>query len=204
MRVLAAIANDETMINAIKTGVDLHDFTAERLFGAEFTDKQRKVAKGVGFGKVYGGGVATLTRQTGADADSVKRAIAAYDDTFPGVKRLSNALIRSAEFGRKEVRTPSGRVLPLDRDRLYAATNYIVQSTARDVMAQAMLDLARAGFGEHMLLPIHDEVLAQARARDAEDVLREMKKVMEERPFMGVPLVADGEIVGSNWGEAYV
>jgi DNA polymerase-1 len=95
-------------------------------------------------------------------------------------------------------------VLPLDRDRLYAATNYIVQSTARDVMAQAMLDLARAGFGEHMLLPIHDEVLAQARARDAEDVLREMKKVMEERPFMGVPLVADGEIVGSNWGEAYV
>ena len=204
MRVLAAIANDETMINAIKTGVDLHDFTAERLFGSDFTDKQRKIAKGVGFGKVYGGGVATLTRQTGADADSVKRAIAAYDDTFPGVKRLSNALIRSAEFGRKEVRTPSGRVLPLDRDRLYAATNYIVQSTARDVMAQAMLDMAKAGLDRFMLLPIHDEVLAQAPVRDAEDVLREMKKVMEERPFMGVPLVADGEIVGSNWGEAYV
>ena len=204
MRVLAAIANDETMINAIKTGVDLHDFTAERLFGADFTDKQRKIAKGVGFGKVYGGGVATLTRQTGADADSVKRAISAYDDTFPGVKRLSNALIRSAEFGRKEVRTPSGRVLPLDRDRLYAATNYIVQSTARDVMAQAMLDMAKAGLDRFMLLPIHDEVLAQAPVRDAEDVLREMKKVMEERPFMGVPLVADGEIVGSNWGEAYV
>jgi DNA polymerase-1 len=203
MRVLAAIANDETMINAIKTGVDLHDFTAERLFGENFTDKQRKVAKGVGFGKVYGGGVATLTRQTGADADSVKKAIAAYDDTFPGVKRLSNALIRSAEFGRKEVRTPSGRVLPLDRDRLYAATNYIVQSTARDVMAQAMLDMAKAGLDRFMLLPIHDEVLAQAPSRDAEDVLREMKKVMEERPFMGVPLVADGEIVGANWGEAY-
>ena len=203
MRVLAAIANDETMINAIKTGVDLHDFTAERLFGENFTEKQRKVAKGVGFGKVYGGGVATLTRQTGADADAVKKAIAAYDDTFPGVKRLSNALIRSAEFGRKEVRTPSGRVLPLDRDRLYAATNYIVQSTARDVMAQAMLDLAKAGFDYYMLLPIHDEVLAQAPSDSVEDVLREMKKVMEERPFMGVPLVADGEVVGSNWGESY-
>ncbi len=204
MRVLAALSNDQTMISAIKSGVDLHDFTAQKLFGDDFTPKQRKLAKGVGFGKCYGGGAQTLSRQTGADIDAVKHAIAAYDETFPGVKRLANKLQRDAEFGRKEVQTPSGRVLPLDRDRLYSATNYLVQSTARDILAQAIIRLTEEGLGGYMLLPIHDEILAQAPVDEAEDVLRQIRKVMERDAFMGVPLVADGEVVGSNWGEAYV
>ena len=165
--------------------------------------KQRKLAKGVGFGKVYGG-AQTLSRQTGADIDQVKHAIAAYDETFPGVKRLANKLQRDAEFGRKEVRTPSGRVLPLDRDRLYSATNYLCESTARDILAQAIIRLTEEGLGGYMLLPIHDEILAQAPVDEAEDVLRQIRKVMERDAFMGVPLVADGEVVGLSWGEAYV
>jgi len=203
MRVLAGLSGDETMVNAIKTGVDLHDFTAEQLYGPGFTKHQRKIAKGVGFGKCYGGGASTLSRQTGADIEDVKRAIAAYDRTYTGIARYSRELQRRAEFGRKEVVTPSGRHLPLDRDRLYAATNYIVQSTARDVLAQAIVNMHDEGLGEHLLLPIHDEVLAQAPERDAEEVLREMQKVMEQYDFMGVPLLSDGEIYGRSWGHGY-
>ena len=203
MRVLAGLARDETMISAIKSGVDLHDFTAQQLYGDEFTKQQRKVAKGVGFGKCYGGGASTLSRQTGADIEDVKRAISAYDRTYEGIARYSRELQRRAEFGRKEVITPSGRHLPLDKDRLYSATNYMVQSTARDVLAQAIVNMHDEGLGEFMLLPIHDEVLAQAPAGEAEDVLRQMRKVMEQYDFMGVPLLSDGEIYGRSWGHGY-
>ena len=202
MRVLAGLSGDKEMIAAIKSGTDLHDFTAEKLYGPAFTSKQRKIAKGVGFGKVYGGGAATLSRQTGADIDSVREAINAYNQTFIGISRYSRSLQQAAEFGRKEVVTPSGRHLPLDRERLYAATNYIVQSTARDVLAQALVNMHEEGIGE-FLLPIHDEVLGQAPADEAEDVVRAMKKVMERDDFMGVPLIADGSVIGPSWGHAY-
>ncbi len=203
MRVLAGLAGDKQMINAIKSGTDLHDFTAGMLFGDDFTSKQRKIAKGVAFGKVYGGGAETLSRQTGADIASVRQAIKAYDQTYLGIARYSRSLQSRAEHGAKEVVTPSGRHLPLDRDRLYAATNYIVQSTARDVLAQAIVNMHEVGLGEHFLLPIHDEVLGQAPIGEADDVVREMKKVMEQYEFMGVPLIADGEVIGSTWAMGY-
>ena len=203
MRVLAGVSGDQTMISAIKSGVDLHDFTAAQLFGEEFSKQQRKIAKGVGFGKVYGGGASTLSRQTGAEIEDVKRAIAAYDRTYPGIAAYSRGLIESTDRGELVVYTPSGRPLPLDRDRVYAATNYIVQSTARDVLAQAVVNMFDAGLGEFLLLPIHDEVLAQAPSQDAEDVLRQMRKVMEEHDFMGVPVLSDGEIYGRSWGHGY-
>lgn len=202
MRVLAALAKEETMVAAIKDGEDLHSFTAARLFGPDFTKAQRGIAKGVGFGKVYGGGAATLSRQTGAPIDAVKEAIRAYDEVFPGIRQYANRLQRRAEYGRKEVVTPSGRHLPLDRDRLYSATNYVVQSTARDLLAQAIVDLFDAGLGDHLLLPIHDEVLAQAPAADADEVAREVGRVMES-DFYGVPIVADPEVYGPSWGDGY-
>ena len=203
MRVLAGVSGDQTMINAIKSGGDLHDFTASQLFGDDFTKQQRKIAKGVGFGKVYGGGAATLSRQTGADIEDVRRAISAYDQTYKGIAKYSRYLIESAEYGKSEVVTPSGRHLPLDRDRLYSATNYMVQSTARDVLAQAIVNMHDEGLGEFMLLPIHDEVLAQAPSQDAEEVMREMQKVMERYDFMGVPMLSEGEIYGRSWGHGY-
>ncbi|GAA2843994.1 hypothetical protein Acy02nite_68680 [Actinoplanes cyaneus] len=202
MRVLAALSGDETMIKAIADGVDLHSFTAERVFGPDFTKQHRKIAKAVGFGKVYGGGAATITRQTGADLESVKSALAAYDATFPGIKRYSRRLMNRAEYGRKEVVTPSGRHLPLDRDRLYAATNYVVQSTSRDLLAQAIVDLFDAGLGEHLLLPVHDELIAQAPRDEAAEVIREIGRVMESN-FYGVRIASDPEVYGPSWGHGY-
>jgi DNA polymerase I len=202
MRVLAALADEETMKEAIASGVDLHGFTAERVFGPGFTKFERGIAKSVGFGKVYGGGAATIARQTGAPMDKVKEAISAYDATFPGIKRYGGRLQRRAEYGKKEVITPSGRHLPLDRDRLYAATNYVVQSTSRDILAQAIVDLHDAGLGEHLLLPVHDELIFQAPKADAEDVAREIARIMES-DFYGVRIEADAETYGRSWGSGY-
>lgn len=173
------------------------------VYGEGFTKAHRKIAKAVGFGKVYGGGAATIQRQTGAPMESVREALAGYDRTFPGIKRFAKRLQSRAEYGKKEVVTVSGRHLPLDRDRLYAATNYVVQSTSRDLLAQAIVDVFDAGLGDHLLLPVHDELIAQAPAAEAEDVIREIGRLMETPDFLGVPILSDPEVYGPSWGHGY-
>jgi DNA polymerase-1 len=202
LRVLAALADVKGMKQAIAEGADLHGYTAGLMYGPNYTKKQRKLAKGVGFGRVYGGGAATLARQTGAPLADAKHASREYDRVYPEVKRYSRMLQRKAEFGKREVVTVSGRHLPLDRDRLYSATNYVVQSTSRDVLAQAIIDLFDAGLGDYLLLPIHDELIAQAPEADADEVAREITRLMST-DFRGVPLTATAEVTGRSWGSAY-
>jgi DNA polymerase-1 len=203
MRVLAALADEVTMKRAISEGRDLHDFTAELIWGPDFTKAHRKIGKGVGFGKVYGGGATTLSRQTGAPLAEVKTAIAAYDRVYPGIKRYANRIQREARGYGFVVITPTGRRVPLDRDRVYAATNYAVQSTARDVLCQALLNMHDRGLTEYLLLPIHDECLGSAPADVAEDVAQEVGEAMR-MDFFGVPLDTDPEVGGRSWGSLYM
>ncbi|MFJ4768503.1 DNA polymerase [Streptomyces uncialis] len=203
MRVLAALADETVMKRAIAEGRDLHGFTAELIYGPEYTSFHRKLCKGVGFGKVYGGGAVTLSRQTGAPLADVKKAIGAYDRTYRGIKRFSSKLQREARADGYVVRTPVGRRLPLDRDRVYAATNYVVQSTARDVLCQALLDLDAKGLVDYLFLPIHDEVLGSAPDDIAEDVAREVGATMR-MDFFGVPLDTDPDVGGRSWGSLYM
>ncbi|MEV6684414.1 DNA polymerase [Streptomyces sp. NPDC051130] len=204
MRVLAALADETVMKRAIDEGRDLHGFTAELIYGPGYTSFHRKLCKGVGFGKVYGGGATTLSRQTGAPLPDVQKAIAAYDRTYRSIKRFSTRLQSTARREGFVVWTPVGRRLPLDRDRVYAATNYMVQSTARDVLCQALIDMDAKGLvDEFLYLPIHDEVLGAAPDDVAEDVAREVGQSMR-MDFFGVPLDTDPEVGGRSWGSLYM
>jgi DNA polymerase-1 len=209
MRVLAALSRDAALMEAIASGEDLHTFTAKLVSGGAWEGmddkaraKARKLFKAVGFGKVYGGGAVTLSRQTGAPLADVKVAVAEYDRAFPGIKAYGRRLQRGANYGGNEVVTPFGRHLPLDRDRAYAATNYVVQSTARDLLAKALCDLDDAGMSEYVLLPVHDELVCQAPAEDAAEVIRTIGRVMEST-FGGVAITSDAEVYGRSWGSGY-
>jgi DNA polymerase-1 len=209
MKVIAALSADPNMLRAVNSGEDLHTFTAKLVSGdrwATMTEaeqkKARKLFKGVGFGKVYGGGAAGLARQTGIPVSEAKAATDAYDAAFPGIKSYGRRLQRQAQYGKFEVVTPYGRHLPLDRDRMYAATNYVVQSTARDALAAALVRLDDAGLTGNLLLPIHDEVLGQAPEEDAEEFAEEVRRIMEHT-FQGVEITADAEVYGWNWGLGY-
>ncbi|UVK59060.1 DNA polymerase I [Microbacterium phage Cen1621] len=202
LRVLAALADVRGMKEAINSGVDLHGYTASLVYGPDFTPKHRKAAKGAGFGKVYGGGPVTLARQWGVPIEDMRHMVSEYDRVYPEVKKYAARLQRRAEYGKREVVTVSGRHLPLDRDRLYSATNYTIQSTARDIAAQAIVDLFDAGLGDYLRLIIHDEVLAEAPEREAEEVAVEVGRIMSST-FYGVPISAAGEVTGKSWGAAY-
>lgn len=202
MRVLAALANVTRMKEAIRGGHDLHEFTARLVFGDDFTKAHRKLCKGVGFGKVYGGGAATIARQTGAPMADVQRAMAAYDRVYPEIKRMSNRWQREAyETGMVHV-SVTGRRLPLDRDRTYAVVNYACQSAARDVLGQSLLHMEEAGLLDALRLPIHDEVLASVPKAEAQDYAREIERCMTFDLF-GVPVEAEAEIGLRSWGSLY-
>ncbi|MFD5308157.1 DNA polymerase [Streptomyces ardesiacus] len=202
MRVLAALADVKQMKRAILAGEDLHEYTARLVFGDDFTPKHRKLCKGVGFGKVYGGGATTIARQTGAPMEDVQRAIRAYDRVYPEIKRASARWQREAYANRMVTVSATGRQLPLDRDRAYAVVNYQCQSAARDCLGQALIDMKERGLMEYLRLPIHDEVLASAPKEDAEDVARAIKECMTFDLF-GVPVAADAEIGKRSWGSLY-
>jgi DNA polymerase-1 len=205
MRVLAALADVKKMKAGFVSGgtdFDIHMYTAQLIKGAGATAKDRKVFKGAGFGKVYGGGVVTIARQTGAPESEIARAIAAYDRQFPEIKRASSRWQREARATGLVTVSVTGRRLPLDRDRMYAVVNYQCQSAARDVLGQAMINMRDAGLLDYMKLPIHDEVVASVPKAEAEDFAREFERCMS-MDLYGVPVTADAEIGGRSWGSLY-
>lgn len=207
---LAGLSQDENLLKAVREGRDLHDFTTEMVYGLRRPpegspdlpayERQRSICKAVGLGKVYGGGAATLQRQTGAPLGGVKAAIAAYDDAFPGVKRLGYKIERDTAHGEYPLVTATGRRLMLDRDRTYAGINYLCQSVSRDVTAQALINLDAAGLSDHVHLVVHDEVIASAPAGDADELCREISEAMTI-DALGVTFRAEAETkMKRSWG----
>lgn len=203
LRVLAALSGDLTMIRAFKEGLDLHLLTAQAAWGAHITKDsvERKYAKTVNFGRVYGGGAKTVSEQTGLGFMQAKRVVEAFDARYPGVKTYSDVLMNLAnEQG--YVVTPTGRVLPVDPGRGYAALNYMVQSSSRDVTCRGLVRLHKAGFTPYMRLPIHDEIVGSLPEGVADLGAKRMAKLMSEQ--MGEVFIdTDAEVYGMSWGHGY-
>lgn len=203
LRVLAALSGDRTMIQAFKNDADLHLMTAQAAFGDHITKDsvERKYAKVVNFGRVYGGGAKTVAEQTGIDLDTAKRVVAGFDRAYPGVTVLSQKLQKQArEQG--YVKTTNGRLLPVDPNRAYSALNYVVQSTSRDVTGRALIRLHKAGITPYLRLPIHDEVLASVPAGKAQGAADLIAEIMAEQ--MGpVHISTDAEVGKRSWGSLY-
>lgn len=204
LRVLAALANDRVMINAFKHGEDLHLLTARAAFGDHITkdDPERKYAKVVNFGRVYGGGAGTVAKQTGIDFVTAKRVVEGFDKAYPQVADFS-AKLQAEAASNGFITTPVGRRLPVDPDRTYSALNYLIQSSSRDVTGAALLKLHDAGLTPYVRLPIHDEVLASAPAAEAEEISHEIARLMR-RQMGPVDIGTDPEVGGRSWGSLYI
>lgn len=201
LRVLAALSGDETMIQAFREGADLHLMTARAAFGHHVTEDgpERKYAKVVNFGRVYGGGAKTVADQTGLSIPQAAVVIRGFDRTYPKVQEYSSKLQKEVAATGFVV-TPQGRVLPVDKG--YEAVNYVVQSTSRDVTGRALIRLHEAGFTPYLRLPIHDEILASVPADKAGWGAAEIGRIMTEQ--MGPVLIdTDPKVGGRSWGSLY-
>ncbi|WP_328742949.1 DNA polymerase [Streptomyces caniferus] len=202
-RVMAALSGDERMTAAILRGDDLHNLTAASVYGPDFTPGQRKVAKVVQLGVAYGGGAKTIAAQTGLTLAAAQDAVKGYKRTYPRLARYIRNLQGQVIRDGYTLRTPSGRRLVFDRDAAYASFNGEIQSTARDIFAQGLLEIHERGLTPHVLLPVHDEIVADAPEREAETVAREIGEAMT-MSLRGIPLGTDPDVGGASWGSLYM
>lgn len=195
LRVLAALSGDNRMKQAFSNGDDLHQITADA------SGVDRKIGKMVNFAYVYGSGPRNIAEQAGIDVDTAKKVIAGFEKSYPKVKELSQRLQNMARAGGM-ITTPFGRQLPVDKDRPYAALNYMVQSSSRDITANALLRLDQAGFTPYIRLPIHDEILASVPESKARWGANKIGEIMA-CDFRGVHIGTDAEVGGRSWGSFY-
>jgi len=197
LRVLAALSQDPVMLDIFSQNNDLHQATADN------TGVTRKIAKTVNFGKVYGAGPKTLARQSGLSVEEAQKVCDLFDSTYQGVTKYSHQLAAPVKRGQRNyVITHTGRKLPVDQERPYAALNYCIQSTARDVLGRAMIKVHEAGLWEYALLPIHDEILFSFPKEDAEELCRHAGVTME-MILKDVHITSEPDLGGDSWGTLY-
>ena len=218
LRVFAAVADDKTMIEAFKNNIDIHSLTASKVLGISIdkvSKDERRLAKALNFGLLYGMGVAAFAKSSGLSRDKAKEFVDAYFREFSEIRDWQEKTKRETrKFGFTKTLTGRRRYLPAinsfaqqfmaEAER--AAINHPLQGLAADIMKMAMIKvkeklLLRGFWNERvkMLLTIHDELLFEVADDMIKDVSEIVKKEMEGVFDLGVPLRV-GVSVGKDWG----
>lgn len=218
LRILAHISQDEHLIEAFRQGADIHTSTAMRVFGIDkpedVTANDRRNAKAVNFGVVYGISDFGLSNNLGITRKEAKTYIDTYFERFPGIKNYMETIVREArDKGYVETIYHRRRELPDINSRNFNVRNFAertainspIQGSAADVLKVAMINLDKAmteaGLRTRMLLQVHDEIVLEVPNDELDTVRTMVKEVMEAAISLSVPLIAD-ENAGKNWYEA--
>ncbi|MEI6511355.1 MAG: DNA polymerase I [Candidatus Uhrbacteria bacterium] len=216
LRLAAVIAKDQPFIDAFRDGADIHTRTAAEVWEineADVTSEQRRAAKAINFGILYGMGPRSLARSTGMGIDEAKGFIDRYFQIHHAIRTYLDETKLKAHtdgfvetlFGRRryfpEINTGVQMLIAM-AERM--AINMPVQGTAADLMKMAMLAvdgwLKTSKWPAKMLLQVHDELVIECDEMAVDAVAKGLKEMMEGVASFDVPLVVEVEI-GKNWGE---
>jgi len=218
LRIMAHISGDEGLLKAFANDLDVHVATAAEVFGVpleEVSPDQRRLAKTINFGLIYGMSAFGLARQLGIDRGSAQQYVDRYFVRYPGVKRFMDETRRSArEVG--YVETVYGRRLYLPDIRSAnkqmqqyserSAINAPMQGTAADIIKRAMIAVdawcQREDAPARLIMQVHDELVLEVRQDAAADVAAVIQERMASAAELAVPLRIDVG-VGANWDEAH-
>ena len=218
LRIMAHLSGDKSLVDAFARGDDIHRATAAEVFDLEpmfVTDEQRRRAKAINFGLIYGMSAFGLARQLGIERAEAAAYIDRYFERYPGVRHYMDSTRAMAHekgyvetvFGRR-LTLPDihARQVPVRQAAERAAINAPMQGTAADIIKRAMLRvhqaLATSNLGCHLLLQVHDELVFEVRDRDLDPARQLIRFEMEAAAELSVPLVVDiGS--GESWFEAH-
>lgn len=216
LRVLAHVADDAAMIEAFRSGQDIHATTASKVYGVpveQVTPQMRSSCKAVNFGIVYGISDFSLAQDIGVTRKEAAAFIQSYLDTYPGVHHYMESIKQSAkETGYVETLFGRRRALPELHSKNFnlrafgerAAMNTPIQGTAADIIKIAMLRvrdrLKAEGYRARLILQVHDELILEAPEDEAERAAALLREEMEHAAKLRVPLVAEAKI-GHSWYE---
>lgn len=220
LRLIAHIANDESLINAFIQDKDIHRSTAAEVLNIsidDVTDEQRSQAKATNFGLMYGMGAHTLSLQTDMSFKEAKSYIDAYFKRYPTIKKYMENIVEEA--------TVKGYVSTINNNKIYfenlasanaiqraaitrAVINAPMQGSAADIIKLAMIEIQKYidslddKTKIYMLLQVHDELVFKVRDDFIEEAATHIKEIMENIIKLKVPLKV-GIGVGNDWGEAH-
>ena len=218
LRIMAHLSKDKNLTNAFNKGLDVHSSTAAEVFGVNIenvTDEQRRSAKAINFGLMYGMSAFGLTRQLDIPRADAQKYLDTYFERYTGVKDyMANTKAQAKED--MFVETIMGRRLYLNEINAAnglrrqaaerAAINAPLQGSAADIIKKAMIDINTFLDKElpqtRMIMQVHDELIFETPKADAEEILNLMKEMMEKAVKLDIPLIADAAI-GQNWNEAH-
>jgi len=219
LRIMAHLSGDAGLLKAFAEGADIHRATAAEVFGAESTDvvtsEQRRSAKAINFGLIYGMSAFGLARQLGIERRAAQTYVDLYFERYPGVREFMDRT-RAVAHEQGYVETVFGRRLYLPEinarngQRRAAAErtaiNAPMQGTASDIIKRAMLSLDHwiqdTAPPLHMIMQVHDELVFEIREEALDSACTHIRQAMESAASLEVPLVVDVGI-GDNWDEAH-
>ena len=218
LRIMAHLSADEGLLDAFEKGEDVHRATAAEVFGTPVEDvssDQRRSAKAINFGLIYGMSAFGLARQLGIERRQAQEYIDLYFERYPGVRAFMDA-IRAKVREDRFVDTVFGRRLFLAdisssnharrQAAERAAINAPMQGTAADLIKLAMLSvdewLGENGRGARIIMQVHDELVLEAPESDTESVAKTVAELMASVADLAVPLKVDVGI-GPNWAQAH-
>lgn len=217
LRVVAHMAQDKAMLAAFGAGQDIHAATAAAIYNVpleEVTKDQRRHAKAINFGLIYGMSAFGLTRTTELTLAEAENFVKAYFEKFPGVKNYLDGIRRqTADKGYVETMLGRRRYFPVLRNPPTAqvraraereAINAPIQGTAADILKVAMIhlpeQLQKNKLSAKMLVQVHDELLLECPKEELEKTVTVVREVMESAYKLDIPLETDAAW-GSNWGD---
>ncbi|MCW2256646.1 DNA polymerase-1 [Providencia alcalifaciens] len=218
LRIMAHLSQDKGLLTAFAEGKDIHRATAAEVFGVpldEVTSDQRRSAKAINFGLIYGMSAFGLARQLGIPRGEAQRYMDLYFERYPGVLRyMENTRHQASEQG--YVETLEGRRLYLAdikssngmrrKAAEREAINAPMQGTAADIIKKAMIAvdswLQTEKPEADMLMQVHDELVFEVKESELEHVIEKVRELMEQSMQLDVPLKVDVG-VGDNWDEAH-
>ena len=218
LRIMAHLSKDENLTYAFNNNLDVHSATAAEVFGINLNDvsqDQRRSAKAINFGLMYGMSAFGLTRQLDIPRAEAQKYLDTYFERYTGVKRYMEETKAQAKED-MFVETIMGRRLYLNEINAAnglrrqaaerAAINAPLQGSAADIIKKAMIDINTFLYKEmpevKMIMQVHDELIFEAPKKSSKEVLQIMKKMMEDAVKLDIPLIAEAAI-GDNWNEAH-
>jgi DNA polymerase-1 len=218
LRIMAHLSGDAGLRDAFANGLDVHQATAAEVFGVELdqvSDDQRRSAKAINFGLIYGMSAFGLAKQLGLGRNKAQEYIEVYFERYPGVAQYMDDIKRLAKekgyvetlYGRRlylpEINGRNGmRRQAAER----TAINAPMQGTAADIIKKAMIDveqwISAENIDARMVMQVHDELVLEVNEQQLESITAKIEEIMEQAVKLSVPLIVDAGR-GDNWEQAH-
>lgn len=218
LRIMAHLSGDQSLLDAFAAGRDIHRHTAAEVFGVAedmVSDDQRRAAKAINFGLIYGMSAFGLAKQIGCSRSEAQEYVNLYFQRYPGVRDYMDNTREAARdkgyvetiFGRRlylpEIRSKN---VPRRQHAERTAINAPMQGTAADIIKRAMIAVSKwlpnTNYNAFMLMQVHDELVFEVQSEQAEAFAKDVRAEMEQAAQIRVPLVVEAGI-GDNWEQAH-